>query len=237
MITSLLKRFVYALFLLGVISIIAFGLSKLVPGDEILDYLSIDDSRYSSSADPLQQRAAYARVAAKRGLDLPLFYVSVIPGYYPDSLYAIVPVDVRETIKKWVTASRDKAAAMQMHRDLLSGLAYACPRANTSEIADQCCQGFSTALNTHDLFSVHHSIIRLHTLNAKSGHTDIVLGDLLNKLHQDIEQLISEPKRLAATAWLPSIYWHGKQNQYHRWMAGFITLQPVTSLIDGRDAW
>jgi len=237
MIRSLLKRFVYALFLLGVISIIAFGLSKLVPGDEILDYLSIDDSRYSSSADPLQQRAAYARVADKRGLDIPLFYVSVIPGYYPDSLYAIVPVDDRQTIKKWVDASRNKVAVMQMYRGLISGLTYACPRADTAEIADQCCQAFSTALNTHDLFSVHHSIIRLYTAYSQSERPDPILGDVIKKLNQDIEQLISKPKTLSATAWLPSVYWHGKQNQYHRWLAGFITLQPVTSLIDGRDAW
>jgi peptide/nickel transport system permease protein len=237
MITSLLKRFLYALFLLGVISIIAFGLSKLVPGDEILDYLSIDDSRYSSSADPLQQRTAYARVANKRGLDLPMFYVSVIPGHYPDSLYAIVPVDDRQTVKKWAGASSNKEAVMQLYRDLKSGLIYSCPRADTIEIAEKCCQGFSTVLNTHDLFSVHHSIIRLHTLYAQSGHPDAVLGDLLNKLNQDIELLISEPNRLATTAWLPSVNWHGNQNQYHRWMTGFITMQPVTSLIDGRDAW
>ena len=87
MFRSLLRRCLNALVLLGVISIIAFYLSKLVPGDEVLDYLSLDDSKYAASVDPLEQRVAYARVAKKRSLDLPLFYLSVLPSNYPDSLF------------------------------------------------------------------------------------------------------------------------------------------------------
>lgn len=37
--------------------------------------------------------------------------------------------------------------------------------------------------------------------------------------------------------WLPVFYWHGTHNQYHQWMGGFITFKPLTSLIDGRNAW
>lgn len=237
MFISLLKRLGHALFLLGIISIIAFGLSKLVPGDEILDYLSIDDSRYSSSADPLQQRTAYKKVAAKRGLDQPLFYLAVFPGYYPDSLFSIVPAADREILKSWVKTSKNKEAAIQLYRDLIYGLSYACPQAGTAEIADEFCQTISGVLNSRDLFSVHHSIIRLNNERGQRESSDSGFTLLSHKLNADIEELIRAPKKLSAAAWLPSVRWYGSHNQYHQWMWGFLTFKPLTSLMDGRNAW
>ncbi|MBK9106273.1 MAG: ABC transporter permease [Saprospiraceae bacterium] len=237
MIRSLLKRLVRALFLLGVISIIAFCLSKLVPGDEILDYLSIDESRYSSSANPLQHRQAYARVAEKRGLNLPLFYITIAHGYFPDSLYSIIPLDDRQTIKKWAQATRRKDAVKQLYHTLLSGLEFACPRADTSVVADQFCLAMHETLHTHDLFTAHHNILRLQTLVAANENNDPAYANLVTRLNTDVEQLINTKKDLASSEWLPSMYWHGTNNQYHQWMSGFISFAPLTSLIDGRDAW
>ncbi len=234
---TLLKRFVHALFLLGIISMIAFGLSKLVPGDEILDYLSIDDSKYSSSSNPLIQRTAYNKVALKRGLDLPVFYIGVLPGYYPDSLYRIVPIEDRRTVEKWIEASKNKEASMHLYRQLISGLQYACPKADTSDIANQFCLSIHGILNNHDLFSAHHTILRLHALTGpdESGNTEYNI--IIHNLNAGIDQLVKGPKKLSTSEWLPSIYWHGGQNQYHQWLTGFLTFKPVTSLIDGRNAW
>jgi len=237
MIRSLLKRLVRALFLLGVISIIAFCLSKLVPGDEILDYLSIDESRYSSSANPLQQRQAYARVAEKRGLNLPLFYITIAQGYYPDSLYSIIPLDDRVTLKKWSQATRRKDDVIQLYHTLTTGLEFACPRADTSVVADQFCLAMHETLRTHDLFTAHHTIIRLQTLTQENKIIDPVYATLITQLNTDIEHLIKSGNQIAPTEWLPNITWHGTHNQYHQWISGFISFAPLTSLIDGRDAW
>jgi peptide/nickel transport system permease protein len=237
MIRSLLKRFVHALFLLGIISMIAFGLSKLVPGDEILDYLSIDDSKYSSSSNPLEQRVAYANVAAKRGLDKPVFYFTVLPGYYPDELYRIVPLEDRITLEQWIKASKNKEASMQLYHQLIAGLQYACPGSDTSEAANQICMAMHATLNKHDLFSAHHSILRLHTMMAQNEHANGELNDIIDNLNAGIEQLVKSPKTLSPGEWLPSVHWHGSQNQYHQWLTGFLTFKPVTSLIDGRNAW
>jgi peptide/nickel transport system permease protein len=223
--------------LLGLISIIAFGMSKLVPGDEILDYLSIDDARYSASADPLEQRKAYARVAAKRGFDLPLFYISFSPGYYPDSLYHILPMEDRQNVKKWINESKNKTAAIQLYKDLISGLGYACPRADTQVVADQFCQHLGEILREGDLFTVHHSILRLQTTSGDMAVVDSMYIKSIAVLNSDIETLIKSPHRVSAIAWLPVLRWHGIHNQYHQWMAGFIMFKPLTSLVDGRNAW
>lgn len=237
MIKSLIKRFVQAFFLLGVISVIGFGLSKLVPGDEILDYLSIDDPRYTSAANALEQRTAYRQVAAKRGLDKPLFYFSVSPGYYPDSLFSIVPISDRSSVTHWIKQSKQSEAAMKMYRDFMEGLAYSCPKSDTSTIAVAFCEGIGDMIDQQDIFSVHHSFLRLQQkINA-----DSLVGrqytEWMSVYKDDIEVLIKPSKGLSAAAWLPSFGWHGTNNQYHQWITGMVSLQPLTSLIDGRDAW
>lgn len=237
MLKPLLKRVVYACILLGFISVIAFYLSKLVPGDEILDYLSIDESRYSAASDPIEQKEAYTGVAAKRGLNLPLFYFSVRPGYYPDSLYHIVPVEDRETLRHWVQVTKNKNAAVHLHRNLMKGIYQVCPYADTSLIADQSCQTFNNALTTKDLFSMQHQIIRLEEVVAKASQTDPMIADWIQVLKNDLAVLINKPHRLHTSDWLPSFSWHGAESQYHRWLTGFVSFKPVTSLIDGRDAW
>ena len=237
MIRSLLWRCIHAFILLGVISIIAFGLSKMVPGDEILDYLSIDDSRYSSSAGPLEQRITYAKVSHKRGLDLPFFYFSIQPGYYPDSLFNIMPVADRRTVVQWVKASKEKDASMQLYKDLISGLSYSCLRGDTSATGQIICTEIDKLLATHDLFSVHHNIIRLQNDINKNELIDAGYASIISTLNADIEKLIKSPGTLSASSWLPSFQWHGTHNQYHQWMSRLVTFKPLTSLIDGRNAW
>ncbi|HEY3387859.1 MAG TPA: ABC transporter permease [Saprospiraceae bacterium] len=236
MLKSLLKRFAYACTLLGIISIIAFYLGKLVPGDEILDYLSIDESGYSSRSNPLEQRTAYSRVAEKRGLNLPYFYFSIRPGFYPDSLYSIVPVEDRNTIMAWVQTTHNHPGAMQLYRDCIQSLHLSCTKADTSAVADKICLSVSSVINAKDLFTAHHQLIRLQQdisqLNADQSFTAQV-----QKLNEDLDILVKSPKKLTSLEWLPSFDWHGTSNQYHKWITGFLSFKPLTSLIDGRNAW
>jgi peptide/nickel transport system permease protein len=55
-------------------------------------------------------------------------------------------------------------------------------------------------------------------------------------MEQRSEELASG-KSIPLTSLLPAIRWNGTNNQYHHWMSGFINRTPLTSLIDGRDAW
>ena len=206
----------------------------MVPGDEILDYLSIDDSRYSSSADPLEQRKAYTSVAHKRGLDLPLFYLTVLPGYYPDGLYQIVHHEDRKAVENWIQSSKNKEGSMQLYNDLLKGLSYACPNADTSALANQFCQRIHETLHSKDLFSAHHNIVRLQTDIQAFANSQQAYTVILNELNRDIEQLIQAPKAnyLQLNGCQP---YNGMEhnNQYHQWMNGFHHIQAT----DFADRW
>jgi len=125
---------------------------------------------------------------------------------------------------------------MQLYRDLYWGLQNTCPKADSSEVADQFCQAIGDAMKTKDLFSVHHKILRLSQL-VSQPLIDPMYVSLFEKLNSDVEALVKAPLKVNTVEWLPSIPWHGNTNQYHQWMAGFFTLKPLSSLIDGRNAW
>lgn len=236
MFKSLLKRFAYACILLGIISIIAFYLGKLVPGDEILDYLSIDESGYSSVSTPIEQREAYRRVADKRGLNLPQFYFSIRPGYYPDSLFSIVPAEDRNTIISWIRSTHNHPAAMRLYRDGIHVLKLFCPVADTSAIADKICLTVSSVLNSKDLFAAHHQLIRLQQDISQQNADQSFTGEV-QKINGDMDLLVKSAKKLSFLEWIPSVKWHGTSSQYHQWITGFLAFEPLTSLTDGRNAW
>ncbi len=231
---SLVRRLIYTLVILSIISVIAFGLSRIVPGDEILDYLSIDESRYTSSANALEQRQAYARVAEKRGLDLPAFYVSIYPGYYPDSLYRIAYREDRKAVTGWAKTSGDPEGAMQLYHDLQAALNIVCPQADTAAMANKRCEHLGKLLSTDDFFTVHHGILQMQDSAAPE---DTAWQEIALQLKSDVERLYTSEASFSLRAYLPSVQWHGLANQYHKWVCQLVTFTPVTSLIDGRNAW
>ena len=231
---SLVKRLVYALVLLSIISVITFGLSRMVPGDEILDYLSIDDSRYTSSAGPLEQRQAYARVAEKRGLNLPVFYFSVRPGYYPDTLYRIAYKADRNAVLQWARTTGDPKGSLQLYHDLREAMLYACPKSDTSSQAIAWCENIGKLQSAEDWFTVHHGILRLR---ESDGGDDAQWDVIIGKLIADADQLTKNVAQISTRSYFPSFEWYGTHNQYHSWVKNLVSLHPVTSLIDGRNAW
>ena len=237
MLRSLLNRTLNVVILLGLISVLAFYLSKLVPGDEVLDYLSIDDPRYSGSSDPWEQRISYAAVAHRRGLDQPLFYFSLHPGYYPDSLFSITPANDRETVISWIKQSGDKDNSLSLYKAIISGLAYACPQSDTSPIASNYCSEFHSLLQLADRHAVHREITRIQqqSISNQGSHHDF--HELITNMQASADALIKPSKKFSLAEYIPSFDWHGTKNQYHQWIAGFVTYQPLTSLVDGRNAW
>jgi peptide/nickel transport system permease protein len=49
--------------------------------------------------------------------------------------------------------------------------------------------------------------------------------------------MMNSSSSIAGFQWVPNIRWNGTQNQYHLWMTGLLNQKPLTSLVDGRNAW
>src|SRR5688500_5073408 len=234
MVKSLLRRFLYTLLLLWIISLIAFWLSQQVPGDVVMDYISIDDRGYNVSSGPLEHRLAYERVAKKRELDLPEFYISVNPGNYPDSINRILPREDRNVVKKWVLSSGNGEGSFRLYKIFRSGLFSSCD--NTKLHSNNLlCNFFNQALATENINLINENAktLKLQVANdtTVSAANLITLNSVINQTGE-----LMNSSAIAKTG-LPSITWNGFQNQYHQWVKGLFFQKPVTSLVDGRNAW
>src|SRR5687768_3370977 len=132
MIKSIFRRVVYVILLVWIVTLIAFWLSKQVPGDEVMDFISIDE-RGHSSFNPVEHRRVYERVARARGLDLPDFYFTILPGYMDDSLQFILPKDDRNVVKHWTHFSENGKSSLVLYNLLRKGLFRSCEQSNTND--------------------------------------------------------------------------------------------------------
>lgn len=227
MVKFLIRKVVYVVLLLWIVSVISFWLSKQVPGDEVLDYLSIDDRGYNAGLNPAEQRKSYQRVAALRGFDLPAFYFSITPAYTNDSINSILPLEDRRIVTSWAKTGNAESAYV-LYKKLLHELQSSC--VNKS---DQC--SFYNQLlsipDPHDLYTYAQTV------------NDSLLKDTLIAISQkeDLTEVVGLSSNLIThsnnTGVLPHIEWNGTRNQYHRWMTGLLYQKPLTSLVDGRNAW
>ncbi len=216
---------------------IGFWLSKQATGDEVMDYLNIDDPRYNINSNPQELRVAYQLIAHKRGLDLPSFYFSVSPGYYPDAVDVILPLDDRQALKAWIDFSKNGKGSLQLYNQLHSSIQYSCENGNLKHFNDLLCQALNRAIKTHDLNLVNKNILALKDtlLNASPVDRDAI--NQLTEILSSCDNLLIPSKSFLANGWFPVYKWHGTRNQYHQWLTGLLFQKPLTSLADGLNAW
>ena len=236
MIISLFRRFISAILLLWVISIIAFWLSKKAPGDEVMDYLNIDDP-INMNSNPLELRSSYRLIAQRRELDLPLFYWTISPGYYPDSLEYILPFDDRAALESWIRESKNGKTSLQLYQQLYAGILTSCGNTDQLQMTDHLCQTFNRSIKTHDLNLVQKNIQDLGDSLRSISYEGKETVNQIESILLTCETLLNSSSQIPGSGWLPSFEWNGLHNQYHRWITGLLAQRPLTSLVDGLNAW
>ena len=161
MVKFLLRKVVYVILLLWIVSLISFWLSRQVPGDEVLDYLSIDDRSYSAGLNPVEQRKAYQRVAVQRGLDLPPFYFSISPANTNDSINSILPLDDRKVVASWAAETGNAQSAYDLYKKLIQSLQTSCVTQNSH------CSFINQLLSISDPHGLHVITIKIQHMPAK----------------------------------------------------------------------
>ncbi|MEL7123831.1 MAG: hypothetical protein AAFO07_30610, partial [Bacteroidota bacterium] len=81
----MLKRSFLTLFTLLVISVIAFSISKLTPGDPVAFYITGGDENVDLNNPSVQRN--YKTALEILGYNKPDFYLSIAPAIYPDTLH------------------------------------------------------------------------------------------------------------------------------------------------------
>lgn len=99
-----LKRLLYFIPTLFVISLFTFMLSTIAPGDPVELKLQggMQSGTSGQRADQLADEEAYLEQSKKLGLDLPLFYFSITSAAYPDTLYKIPKKRERKMLDRMI---------------------------------------------------------------------------------------------------------------------------------------
>ncbi|MEL6867984.1 MAG: ABC transporter permease [Bacteroidota bacterium] len=228
------KRILIFIPTLIVISLVAFGLSRLAPGDPVLRLMSPPDFKGSSSASLLGYEKEYQLVAKQLNVDKPLFYLTLSSLAYPDTFYRIPLLEHRETL--------DKLIAQYGNWPLISAYYHELKRFEI-ELAD-----IPDSLGVEKLREMRRASAQL-VIQYKDGRIKKELSELqeamdssaqvpaFTRLHYQQIQERYQQIQSNSTRWklyVPSIKWYGWNNQYHYWITHFLKGDFGVSYMDGQ---
>ncbi|MCB9081236.1 MAG: ABC transporter permease [Lewinellaceae bacterium] len=231
MLRYLIKRLLFFIPALFMVSLVAFALSKLAPGDPVLIMSrSRADETMRNLVDAERVYREYSRLL---GLDKPVFYFAFSNQAFPDSLYRIINPERQQTLRKllyqfgnWPALESYYQAIRPVETELRQLLATKA----TDEVIEhlRITQGIYT---TFDTAGIRNRLVALNTFGNTIPENK-TLHTAVDNLQEAYRQLCQHPQR--SRLFLPAIHWYGFDNQYHRWLSSCLQGNFGVSYLDGR---
>lgn len=233
MLPYLLKRVLFFIPTLLFVSLIAFGLSKVAPGDPVDIYSR--GSGAGNKQDIKNSERVYQQTAVLLGLDKPAFYFSLSSAAFPDTLHRIVQKTHRAALKKLI-AQYGNWESISLYRQRILELEHLLYH----EIRD--------TGQFQQLSIVRGNVRELHT-KYKQNEIEAILKEVRTRIHQDnllnlaaiirFERVMFAYGYVRWTAtrsrlYIPDFKWYGFDNQYHHWISHFLIGDFGVSYQDGR---
>lgn len=217
-----LKKVLYFIPSLLVLSLLCFTLSKLTPDDPVLTELGLPVEELSGNQNKFDEfRNQYVRIVEKNGYHLPLFYISISSMAGTGDLDNILYLPEKKIAKKILAHNGnidDLQEYLHAKKDFLSE--------NTSNLQPYLLQTLDTASSPLEIRSIFSQITKAENYIASSKS---------ERLSNSILQLNS--KRDSWKSKIPIIQWNGSNNQYHRWMSKILSGNWGNSSRDNRPVW
>jgi peptide/nickel transport system permease protein len=218
----ILKRILYFVPTLVIISLITFGLSKVTPGDPVKLALGNRDSGGDAgqSQEKMANEKAYYEKAENLGLNLPTFYFSLSTISEPDTMYKIIKRSERETLEdllsqygNWNEISNYFYNIKAIENSLFDIPVDSTIFENMKEVKQR--------LNLLYLSSNDFDITN-HLKELKNNTSDKSVLAALNKRVEALTVSYNniKLKKTVAKNYIPKINFYGIKNQYHRWLLG-----------------
>jgi peptide/nickel transport system permease protein len=228
MLAYLLKRILLFIPTLILISLLAFVISVSAPGDPVdrLSTAAESGEMSNAPAQAVQEQKIYW--SHRLGLDLPVFYFSIIPLSYPDTLYKIVDKTEREALKsflnsygKWEQISAYHASLEKLNRSqdqikLDSLPSKFISRSDANEAINQSRFTIASLLSTADPDIIEVKVQELAHLFQRFSFFDDQMN-LLKQVEENYNAMVTQPVKWKH--FVPSLHFY-PQNQYHRWLFG-----------------
>ena len=216
MIKYIFKRLLFFLPTLFAISLLAFWLGKVAPGDPVETRYPIGESAMEVTGE------AYEEVYEDMGLNKPLFYIGLSSKAYPDTLHKVRGRYRQESLSKLI----DQYGNWEKIEDYdhrISTLYKAIE--NLPEEADEnnrieIHRSTRNLLESYKDPKISSYLNKIETIVLGDSLLQAEIGGLAQGLIKSYQEVKNNPTRTKAL--LPSIKWYGFDNQYHHWVTAFV---------------
>ncbi len=217
----ILKRILFFIPTLIVISLISFVISLNAPGDPV--EVMMQGSADVQNANQEIGEKQYLQKRHELGLDLPVFYFALGSLAKPDTLYRVHKPVERKMLKKMI-AEYGNWKYIQSYFLSLKKLEKAFYNVKTTDEKSQDLY-IKTQIKLSELkgnYEYKYISINIDTLKSTfQKHTDFSSClQHLNEVKNCIELVKNNPQKWKN--YIPSIHFYGFKNQYHRWLSRFI---------------
>lgn len=217
----LFKRILIFIPTLIVISFLAFGLSKMAPGDPVYAILA-EGPGISSIGSYAHSERVYEETAVMLGLDKPVFYASLSSQAFPDTIYRILKRTDRNNLKKLIYQYGNWPEIELYFHELKAFQA----RTYEVKIAEPSNELTMVKTNLKRLFIAYKDNViqsRLDTIDQNILRDEGLLAQIgpdFKRLKRAYESVLNNSSRWKL--YVPDVKWNGWDNQYHHWFFNFI---------------
>ena len=196
-----------------VISAIVFGLSRCVSGDLVAEKLR--NSSETTTSNTISEDI-YTETAHELGLDKPVFYASIQPAAFPDTLYKILHPDERDAAEKLLWQYGNWSAVQDFHVEIKHFLKKTPQNGQNTE---------GSYFPENDLKQL---LIQENTAQIESYLKNLTEATDTTPYKTDAQNLVEKFNFLKTHSttmglYLPSFRWHGFDNQYNTWLKNFLS--------------
>lgn len=217
MLRYFLRRLLFALPTLLIVSLAVFGISKCAPGDPV-ELLFSEEVRTTAEAG--QEAERYKRAAQQLGLDKPVFYVNVAPAPFPDTFWRVYPPARRERLSKLVFQTGNWLCVSVYDSSLSEFSKSAATVRDSSGDRRNLALELSALTTASKLEEIAESVQRISSLlDSIPSREKLIPG--LKALQSDVQRM--QQNRQPLKIYQPAIHWNGINNQYHAWITGYLT--------------
>ena len=231
----ILKRVLYFIPTLLIITLLTFLLSQAAPGDPVETRLQGNaGSQGGGMSEKQAGEQAYIEMSKKLGLDLPPFYFGIKPLATPNDLYTIYRKKERENLERLINEYGNWEYIEPYYysiKDFEHSLFDIERDTNTYNSLKVLKEGYNNLLNNFEDPKIISEFGRMETAINTISKIRIDSVTIIEKNYYEGEALDAFNKMKAnylavkatPTTWktkVPSIAWTGTKNQYHVWLFG-----------------
>jgi peptide/nickel transport system permease protein len=228
MLRYLLRRILFFIPTLIIITLLAFVISASAPGDPVSQILRTSESAEAFAGAGTAQHQQAQLWIHRLGLDLPLFYFSVTPSSFPDTLYRIYNKKEKNAVKSLLMRYGNTGSVESFHfsvkefqRTVSKSFADSAEqmRFSRQDITASLNQSAYIGAQLLSAFDPGFIANKIQEAKALTGKYPF-LGEAhatANEMEERFNAMEATPERWRN--FIPSIHFHDS-NQYHRWLFG-----------------